>query len=60
MTNNKPILSIVTPNLNGGDYLEETILSVINQDYEGVLFDFEITCNCKPSKPTLKILFSLI
>ncbi len=29
-------LSIITPNLNGGKYLEETIKSVINQDYKNV------------------------
>jgi len=29
-------LSIVTPNLNGGKYLEETIKSVINQNYKNI------------------------
>lgn len=30
---NKPKISIVTPNYNGEKYLEETILSIINQNY---------------------------
>ena len=29
-------LSIITPNLNGGKYLERTIKSVINQDYKNI------------------------
>ncbi|MCX8522323.1 glycosyltransferase [Chryseobacterium formosus] len=28
-----PKISIITPNFNGGDYLEETIKSIIDQDY---------------------------
>ena len=35
MTNNYK-LSIVTPNLNGGKYLEQTIKSVISQDYKNI------------------------
>ncbi len=34
MKNKNNLLSIVTPNLNGGKYLEQTIKSIINQDYE--------------------------
>ena len=29
-------LSIITPNLNGGKYLEQTIKSVIEQDYKNI------------------------
>jgi glycosyltransferase involved in cell wall biosynthesis len=34
--NNKPLISVVTVVFNGKDFLEETILSVINQTYENV------------------------
>jgi glycosyltransferase involved in cell wall biosynthesis len=40
--NKKPYISIITPNLNGEKFLEQTIRSVINQtsnDYEYILID---------------------
>ena len=33
---NKPLITIITVVYNGEEYLEETINSVINQDYENV------------------------
>ena len=35
-TNQKPLITIVTSVLNGEQYLEETILSVINQGYKNI------------------------
>ena len=36
MISTKLKLSIITPNLNGGRYLEQTIKSVIHQDYDNI------------------------
>ena len=40
--NKRPYISIITPNLNGEKFLEQTIKSIINQtsnDYEYILID---------------------
>ena len=35
---NNPKITIVTPSYNQNDFIEETILSVINQDYKNIEF----------------------
>ena len=36
MTNDQPLVSIITPSFNKGLYIEETIASVLNQTYENI------------------------
>ena len=33
---NKPLVSIITPSLNQGEYIEETIKSVLSQTYDNI------------------------
>ena len=49
----KPLISIITPNYNNGKYLEETIKSVINQNYKN--FEF-ILIDGKSKDMSLKII----
>ncbi len=49
----KPLISIITPNYNNGKYLEETIKSVINQNYKN--FEF-ILIDGKSKDMSIKII----
>jgi glycosyltransferase involved in cell wall biosynthesis len=49
----KPLVSIITPSLNQGKYIEETIESVINQDYPRVEY---IVVDGKSTDNTVEIL----
>ncbi len=35
---NKPLVTIITPSFNQGEFLEQTILSVINQSYDNIQY----------------------
>ena len=55
LNNNKklPLVSIITPNYNGSKYLEETIKSVINQEYKNIEY---IIIDGKSEDKTIEII----
>jgi glycosyltransferase involved in cell wall biosynthesis len=53
MANSKPLVSIVTPSLNSGRFLKETVLSVTTQDYPHIEY---LVMDGRSSDETLSIL----